>query len=511
MTEEEQNDIGPALDSLKEIADGHAENENGVWKPEKMRRLLKELALKNPDPIDKPYALKQIAEESGWRLGDVERAFKAFSDATLPSLAVAQPQRITDEQLSTLYNDVHKKKAEEWKQCSNLIPVFHKIVDKLDVVLDFKATAMALLIIGLSLIGKDRIVIVWGSTGDGKTFFAELILKFLDVLGVLDKVDKTFDTSPEYIKYAGDPDGTALQYKVWFLDEMNPAKTDKDDRRQELLRQIDNDDSPVVVFRIVDRTAAGGLQVRPLLLKKPFIVLATSITSPQRWDAQLQSRALFPEIVLSPEQIEEIQKRISEPTMTDEQRLDEFKAFNLFVHGLRRQDKALPNSFYAVEVPFMKQLVKKSSDASGLDIRRFKLLKALIEASAILHQNHRVVKKDEQGRLILVAAKEDYLHVKDVVVRLLPRISHPAGQRYINTFKKIAYWLYMEPEKTKLEIQQHCHIPLRTLESDLPDLEGVQLIASSVNSGRYKSYRIGYKIFDLFKEPVANLPGLFPG
>lgn len=237
----------------------------------------------------------------------------------------------------------------------------------------------------------------------------------------------------------------------------------------------------------------------------------TSTTPPHKWDEQLKSRTLFFEVILTAEQVTEIEHRIAHETLTPEERVFELKSFNLFLHTLKRQNPKDAECFYSVEVPFLSKLIKHHPEKTGQDVRRFKLLKALIQSSAILHQNHREVRINEKGRQILVASEADLNYVSNVVDRMLPLPNRVAGQRYLNTFRTIAFWLYSNPEKSKQEIRQSFKaLSQRRLEDDLPDLEAAGLISGHyVFGSKAKAYRMGKKIFEVFAVKTPHDDGYF--
>ncbi len=382
----------------------------------------------------------------------------------------AQPQKP-----AVVFSQAVIKRAKQLSATANLFEVFPDLMDRLDYITDKWRAQALLVIIGLTLLEKERFVCLHGDTGDGKTYAAQHILNFIDCERNLGRVKALLDDSREWIKYAGGPDGKALKNKLLFMDEKNPAEQGKDDRWQELIRQLDNDMSPVAEFEIIDRIDGNQLGIRGLRLEKPIYIVITSITPPHRWDAQNRSRFIFIEFNLTPEQVHRAMERLANKDPMFQANEEIYWPFNKFLSELKRHDPANPDAFYAIEIPFLHRLIAKDPDATGADLRRFKLLEAFIQASAILHQRHRE-KKQQNGKNILIADWQDYLNAKTIFENAVPRMTQPGGTKHLQTFRKIALHLYLKGPQDRYTLATECKLTKRERDGRLNDLVEIRLL-----------------------------------
>ncbi len=449
------------------------------------------------DILSKDIARQEIKKESGYSCKTIDACIKRIAQEHQRQEREMFPEHVE-------YSFEQKQAANELARAPNLFEVFPSLLDSLDYITAKWRAQSLLLVLGLTLLDKERLICFWGDTGDGKTEAAQIILNLLDYERHLDKVKEVLDCSPEWIKYAGGEDGMGLKHRLVFFDEMNPVKPGQDDRRQELIRQLDNDQSRVARFEIVDRTEGKQIGVRSLQLEKPIYLLITSITPPHKWDPQNRSRFIFVEFSLTPDQVESAQRRIARPTLTDEKRKDVFKSFNCFLHEkLKRQDFTVPLALRRIEIPFLDQLIKKEPDGTGADIRRFKLLKSSIQASALLHQRHREMREDEKGQLYLTATWQDYYNIREVFQHIVPRVTQPAGMKYLDTFKKVAWWLYNNPVKNRKQIKDSCKISKAAMEGHLKDLVEVGLLTagrSPNQNDKWTYYQVGPRLVTVLED-----------
>jgi hypothetical protein len=376
----------------------------------------------------------------------------------------------------------------------NLFRIWPEIVNKIDYVAAHWFACALLMMIGLFKLDEVISVLLYGHSGSGKTEAARKVLNLIDHLKQLGSIVERIDISPEWLKYAGgDDDGSGLRNKVLFSDEINPCRSGQSDRRQELLLQLHTAEKEVT-FAIVDRSTSGVLSERILRLQLPIYTLNTTITPPNQWDDQFQSRSFFFECALSPAQVEEAQRRVAQPTLDDEELSDLYLGLNHFFSTLLRQDKTNPDCLHDIDIPFLSELVKHNPDSTGMDIRAFKQLKLGIKASAILHQHHRTIEV-RKGRKYLIATREDLANVSPVLRQVLaPKNS--LSNRHIYVLRKIAPLLSSYPMHRN-ELASISKIPQRTLEESLPLLvkEGLLEIDESLRKGDRKLYyQVGYKI-----------------
>jgi hypothetical protein len=335
-------------------------------------------------PLELERKLKDLKELSGYPMGALRSAYKDCE------LAQSNDQSSDDIDPESFFTDQEKLAAEKLSNKTNLFKEFPMTMDCLDYVTTKPRAQCMLAVLGLTLIRKVVYVCFYGETSDGKTEAMEKLLNLIDFGGSLGVVRKRLETSNQWLKYAGGDDGTGLTNKILFFDEVNPVKRGEDDTKQSMMRQFDSDNSDYAEYAIVDKDAKGRNNERVLRLKKPTQFFMTSITAPHNWDAQNRNRYIFLEFSHNHESVFQVLDRIADPISNKESQTLIYKSWNYFL--LKYAGRLDPNdsaAFYDVEVPFLKELNTNSGTGVSSDIRRFKLIKKFIQASALLHARHR--------------------------------------------------------------------------------------------------------------------------
>jgi hypothetical protein len=480
------------------------------WAAEKVTACIVHIAQQGLNPVQEEDLLNNLKEESGYSLGTLRETLQQAKGQAKQKDGAGNPKP----DIESLFTLEEKEAAAKLSEEKNLFPVFARLVNQVGYLTDRIHTDGMLLTVGLSNLPIVTYVCYTGDTSDGKTFAAETANAFVDFQQRVGKVLAIIDCSKNWLKYGAGTDGRALQNKILFLDEMNPAKQGEDDYRQSLMRQMDSERTDYVECRIVDE-----LGERILPIWKPIHFVFTSITPGHRWDLQNRNRTYYLEFNHDNFSVKQVMHRIADEQKlpreqallgniaTEEEKQFIFRTFNYFLckyTGIDRDGRLITG----VKVPFLERLIPSSDDACGSDIRRLKMLRNAIHASALLHSHHRHTEQDEHGNNWLIAEKADFENIKDAFECMVPRVTKPAGKAYLATFRKIALALYNHPGgQNKKWLRPTCKLSKKAAEEHLNDLcevELLELVPATQPNDRQHYYKLGPKFSEHFNRVTTE-------
>lgn len=480
------------IEQLNNPDDDSSEQDCGNWDAGRVRDILEHIVSQNLEPLQVEEKLKQLKTDSGFGITDLRAAYKRVRKSELSKPTDGEAQDQID--IESLFTDEQKLAAAELANCRNLFDRFEQLVDSVGYVTDRLHSDGMLLTVGLTKLPTVSYVCYMGDTSSGKTRAAEIVNAFIDHKKQLNKLTCAIDVSQNWIKYAGGPDGRALQGHQLFLDELNPSRHGEDDYRQSLMRQMDSEVGEYVEFKIVDRLPDGSLGERTLRFYKPVHFLYTSITLAHKWDKQTRNRTYYLEFSHDEESLRKVFARLAVDAASGddcEANEQEFEVFNYFLHRYVGVDPASGQRITKVKIPFFADLTRLQGDCCGSDLRRLKLLKKAISVSALLHSKHRKVTRNKRGKLCIEATWEDFYNIKAAFEAMVPRVTKPAGQDYLKTFRKIAPKLYESSEAhPKLWLKEQCTLSDKAVDEHPNDLCAVGLLKLVRKEGENKNYYV---------------------
>ena len=516
------NQAAPIL-SIDEIASPgepapntqHQDNEprskRAKWAAERVTEVVRHIAQQQHlNPVQEEELLSQLKEDSGFPRQSINQTYQLVK----AQLKQSGDSIKTAKDIESLFTLEEKQAAQELARIKNLFPTFARLVNEAGYITDRVHTDGMLLTIGLSKLPIVTYVCYTGDTSDGKTFAAETANAFVDFQQRIGNVLAIIDCSKNWLKYGTGKDGRALQNKILFLDELNPAKQGEDDYRQSLMRQMDSERTDYVECRIVDE-----LGERILPIWKPIHFVFTSITPGHRWDLQNRNRTYYLEFNHNNFSVKQVMHRIADEqklpreqallgnVTTEEQKQFIFRTFNYFLckyTGIDRDGRMITG----VKAPFLDRLIPPSDDACSSDIRRFKMLRNAIHASALLHSHHRNTEQDEHGNNWLIAEEADFENIKEAFECMVPRVTKPAGKAYLETFRKIAPALYNHPVgQNKKWLKPTCKLSKKAVEehpNDLCEVELLELVPAPQPNDRHHYYKLGPKFSEHFNRVTTE-------
>lgn len=347
-----------------------------------------------------------------------------------------------------------------------------------------------------------------GPHGSGKTEFLDKLLYINDAdpfypNGVVCRIGSS--SSMGLLFSAGD-DGTEYQNKIIGYEEVNP-----DSPFTQLIWATTTSGAYTHVSSSENKRS-GRREGTKYHLNGPLHHIMTSVRMPHCWDPQFISRTIRIEFALSAEtRLKVVRGKLAgaHRSVDSEEIYIHAKAWNLFLQSLKRVDPADRNAFADVDMSVFTahalSLVNRDSLCDD-DPRRMDVLMMLIASHAIIHQHHRE-KRQQDGRLILVATADDINGVVEPFNRFVPPTNKIVSTADSAAFRLVAFALRDAGSMTKHDVEFVVKKGERTVSDYLKAWRDAGLLRiSEVGPRGEHRYEFG-QVWDKAKYAITKIGG----
>lgn len=450
---------------------------------EAIKIALRQLAESEQDGTDEEVDLQHISDRYGIGIKPLRSTYESIKNGylkekELKAAPIPTPQECADKEQTEKARQVEQRKVQRivrfLQRCPNLLPVFHKLLERSGYLCGLPMAASLLLSHGARLLPDSTAFTFNGSSASGKSAGIIKGSAFLPEEMVLNITSM----SNMALQYVGD-----IKHKYVMFGEMAPPIDGQDDPRQMALRQLLSENK--ITHYTVDRIGKANELVKKVT-EGPCVAVATTTKDPKNFSDELLNRGAWITADDSPELtravLSSMAARAADPLKQDDQFLTlMIKAFQ----ELHRTLRPLP-----VVIPFADQIKPVNDHVTAR--RLFPMVLNFTCVSALLHQHIRE-RQVVNGRVIIVAQKADYRLAYQVLAPSAPRVLESCPERARKAFTEALMPAFADGKALSTnQIQRLIKAPKGTVTRWLQDyVEAGLLECLDWKTGKQKMYTLG--------------------